>query len=61
MVWGLKGQDGNSHGDGKVNVWQKNVGWAIFSGPHREDLEQMGLARFFSSYHTQFLLNYSYL
>ena len=28
VVWDFKGQEGNSHEDGKANVWQINVCWA---------------------------------
>ena len=48
VVWDFKGEEGNSHGDGKVNVWYclaETVG-------HGEDSDQMGLARFLPVYHS---------
>ena len=29
MVWDFKGEEGNSHGDGKANIWYTNVCWAL--------------------------------
>ena len=29
MVWDFKGEEGNSHGNGKANVWQTNVCHAL--------------------------------
>ena len=61
MAWDSIGQEGDSHGDGKANVWQH-----VFAGPpltagHREEFEQIDRARLLPVYHTEFILNYSYL
>ena len=28
LVWDLKGEEGNSHGDEKTTIWERNVYWA---------------------------------
>lgn len=52
MVQDIRGQEDNSHGDGK-----QMCGKQMFPGPflimgHREDFDPMGLVRFLPVYHT---------
>ena len=37
VVWDFKGEEGNSHKDGKPNVWQTNVCWAGRDREHNEE------------------------
>ena len=52
VVWDFKGEEGNSHGDGKANLVNKCLSCLAQTKGHGEDLDQIGLASFLPVYHT---------